>query len=264
MLVVAEQEVRIAVADVAAAVRFHDIDVDAVPVNVAHKQFAVILFRPRSTLITQQPTVRVTATETTADRVPRPLVRALPVPVRGNRFDVVVGVRVEVLPRLALVAATLHDVPEVRNHAGFDEEIAVRIVVQPPRVRGALREDFKRMPRRMISPDARVDRRALRVLRAGSADVRVREHAVATVQPAIRTPDETVKGFVRVLVAETIEENFRLARLVVRIGGDEQHVRRSPDPDAAEAILDARDEVQAFKEDGLFVELAIAVSVLED
>ena len=46
--------------------------------------------------------------------------------------------------------------------------------------------------------------------------------------------------------------------------GDEQQVRRRADPDAAEADLQAADQVQPFDEDGPLVELAVAVGVLED
>ena len=89
-----------------------------------------------------------------------PAVRLRPdvVPVLGDRRDVDVRVRVEMLPRLPFVPPALDDVPEVRDHAGFDEEVAVLVVVEAPRVRSAVGEDFEDVLRRMVSPDAGVDR----------------------------------------------------------------------------------------------------------
>ena len=51
-----------------------------------------------------------------------------------------------------------------------DEGLAVVVEVEPPRVAGAVGEDFEHVPRRMIAPDAGVDRGALVVRGAGLAD----------------------------------------------------------------------------------------------
>ena len=47
--------------------------------------------------------------------------------------------------------------------------------------------------------------------RAGLADVRMREDAVAAVEPAVGSPDERVERLVRVLVAPAVEQHLRLA-----------------------------------------------------
>ena len=188
------------------------------------------------------------------------------VAVVGDRLDVVVGVRVEVRARLPLVAAALDDVVAVRDDAGLDERLAVLVEVEAPGVARAVGEDLEVVPRRVIAPDAGVDRRAVLVRRAGLADLRVGEDAVAAVEPAVRAPGEGVQRLVRVLVAPAVEQDLRRAGglVVAVLDRDEQQVRRRADPDAAEADLDAADEVQALDEDGALVELAVAVGVLED
>ena len=76
----------------------------------------------------------------------------------GDRLNVVVGIRVEVLPGLALIAAALNDVIQVRNHAGRDEALAVVVEIDAPGIARAFGEDFERVPRGMIAPDAGVER----------------------------------------------------------------------------------------------------------
>src|SRR5206468_2259646 len=119
---------------------------------------------------------------------------------------------------------------------------------------------------RMIAPDAGVDGSALLFRRARLADERVREDAVAAVQPAIGAPDEGVERLVRVLVAPAIEDDLRRPGGLVFtvLDGDEQQLGRLPDPDAAEADLESADKIKALIEDGALVELAVAVGVLED
>ena len=88
------------------------------------------------------------------------------VPVIGDRLDVAVDVRIEVLAALALVDAAGDDVPEVRDHAGADEELALGVVVDAPRVAEAVRDDLEHVLRRVIPPDAAVDLDAV-ALRGG-------------------------------------------------------------------------------------------------
>ena len=64
------------------------------------------------------------------------------------------------------------------------------VEVEPPRVARAVGEDLEDVLRRMVAPDAGVDRRAVLVRRARLADAAVREDAVAAVEPAVRPPDE--------------------------------------------------------------------------
>ena len=153
----------------------------------------------------------------------------------------------------------------MRDHAGLNEGITELIEVQAPGIAGAVREDLKFVPGRVIAPNAGVDRRAILVRSAGLANATVGEHTMTAVQPAIRAPRERVERFVRVLMAPAIEENLGFAGLVgLRVVRNEHEVRRRPDPHAAKAHLDSTDQVQAFEEGRSLVEFAVAVGVLKD
>ena len=92
-------------------------------------------------------------------------------PMVGDRLNVVVRVRIEMLARLPLVPAALNDVIQVRNHAGRAKRLAVVVEIDAPRIARAFGEDFELVPRRMIPPDGRVERDAIGIRRARLADV---------------------------------------------------------------------------------------------
>ena len=152
----------------------------------------------------------------------------------------------------------------MRDDAGRVEELALRIVVEAPRVARALGEDLEGVARRVITPDAGVDLLALGVRRAGLADDRMSEHAVVAVEPAVGAPDETVERLVRVVEAPAVEQHDRLARLVVGVLRDEEEFRGRADPHAAMADFDARDQIEAFLEDRDLGVGAVLLHVLQD
>ena len=94
------------------------------------------------------------------------------------------------------------------------ERLAVLVEIEAPGIARAVGEDFEDVPGRMIAPDAGVDRRAVLVRRAGLADARMREDAVAAVEPAVGAPGEGVERLVRVLIAPAVEQDLRRARPV--------------------------------------------------
>jgi HTH-type transcriptional regulator / antitoxin HipB len=71
-----------------------------------------------------------------------------PVTVIGDRLQVAVHVRVEVLPALAVIDASRYDVPEVGNHAGADEELPFGVVIDAPRIAEPVRHDLEDRPAR--------------------------------------------------------------------------------------------------------------------
>ena len=75
-----------------------------------------------------------------------------------------------------------------------------------------------------------------------------------------------VERLVRVVLAPAVEQDLGRAvgPVVAVLVGDEQEVRGRADPDAAEADLQAADQVQLIGEDLARVEPAVAVGVLED
>ena len=186
--------------------------------------------------------------------------------VIGDGLDVVVGVRVEMLPGLPLVARALDDVEEVRNHARLGKEIAVRIPINPPRIARAVREHLEFLPLRLVAPHARIDLHAILVRRTRLAHGAVREDAVAAVEPAVRPPLKSVQRLMRVVSAPSIQQHLDFARLrVVPIfHRDENEIRRRADEHSAEADLDAAHEIQPLHENGALVRIAVAIRVLED
>ncbi len=115
----------------------------------------------------------------------------------GNSRDVGIGEGIEMVPRLPIVARPLDDVKQMRNDTGRAKSLAVVVEVDPPGIAGSLGEDLELMLERMIAPDAGIDGNALVIRRTRLADFRMREDAVAAIEPAVRPPDEGVQGFVR-------------------------------------------------------------------
>ena len=101
---------------------------------------------------------------------------------------------------------------------------------------------------------------------AGLADARVREDAVAAVEPAVRSPDEAVERLVRIVLAPAVEQDLgRAVGTVVAVAvGNEKKMRGRADPDAAEADFQAADQVEVVGKDLARVEPAVAVGVFED
>ena len=154
----------------------------------------------------------------------------------------------------------------VETAAVRDEEMAGLVEVDAPLVAAAGGEDLELVAHGMIAPDAGAQRDALGVRRAGFADVGAGEHALVAVEPAVRTPEEAVQRLVRVLVTPAVEQHLGRAVgfvIVVAVGNEEQ-LGRGADPDAAEADLDATDEIEALRENLLRFEDAVAIGVLED
>src|SRR5262245_13862297 len=209
-LVAGQEEVGPVMGDEAAALGFEQVDVEAVAVDVVHEDRAAIFLGPGPALIDHAAGVGVAAAELVglAAVVVVPLVAGV-VAVVGDRLDVAVGVGIEVLGGLPLVASAGNDVEDVRDDAGGGEEVAVLVVVEAPGVAGAVGKGLERVPHGMIAPDAGVELDALVIRRARLAELAVREDAVAAIEPAIRPPDEAVERFVRVFVTPAIEEDGR-------------------------------------------------------
>ena len=75
----------------------------------------------------------------------------------GDGLDVVVDVRVEVLAALPVVDAAGDHVPQMRDHAGADQQLSLGVVVDAPRIAEAVRHHLEHVVGRMIPPDAAVD-----------------------------------------------------------------------------------------------------------
>jgi len=97
-------------------------------------------------------------------------------------------------------------------------------------------EDLEDVLRGMIAPDAGIDRDAVGVGRAGLADARVGEDAVAAVEPAVGAPVEAVQGLVVSCWPQPSSRPAAGRRPVVAVlSGMKQELGCRADPDAAEA-----------------------------
>ena len=137
----------------------------------------------------------------------RPAVRRS-VAMVGDRLDVAVDVRVEVLASLTVIDAARDHVPEVGDDAGADDELPFGVVVDTPRVAESVGDDLEPILRRMVSPDAAIDLDAFAfqdvvgerlsglehpALAGRLSDLRRREQSLQSVQPPIGAPMETVQ-----------------------------------------------------------------------
>src|SRR6185369_5461753 len=121
-LVIEVDEIGSVMADEAGTLALGNVHVDARAVDVIHEDFSAILLRPTVLLINQESSMGVAAASRGAAGVAG--VRAFvagPMDVIGNRFDLVVNVRIKMRTSLASEAAALNHVEEMRNDAGFDE-----------------------------------------------------------------------------------------------------------------------------------------------
>ncbi len=205
-----------------------------------------------------------------------------PVAMIGDRLDVGVDVRVEVLPALPVIDAARDHVPEVRDHAGADQQLPLGVVVDAPGIAEAVRHDLEDVLRRMVAPDAAIEVHTLaleqvlrkRLLVAVDAplalrlpDLRRGGIPLQPVEPAVRPPVQAVDGLVAVADPPAGEPHFdrRQVRPVVAVAvRHEQQVRRGADEDAVEADRQRRREHDAFHEHLAAVGHAVAVGVLED
>ena len=133
------------------------------------------------------------------------------VSVVADRLNVVVDVWVDVWLALLVIDAALHDMKQMRDHTAGGEALAVVVEIESPWIRQAPRENFERLSSWMIPPDSTVDELSLCLFVTGFADVGMGEDSVATVKPAVRSPDETVQRFVAVANSPTIKQHFRWA-----------------------------------------------------
>src|SRR5262245_16499338 len=80
---------------------------------------------------------------------------------------------------------------------------------QAPLIAAAVCEDLKLVTHRMIPPHSGAERYSLLLGCTGLTNRRGIEHTLITVEPTIGPPSKTVQAFVRVLIAETVEQHLR-------------------------------------------------------
>jgi hypothetical protein len=162
--------------------------------------------------------------------------------------------------------APWYHVPEVLDHAVRDEHAAAIVPIDAPGVRRSVRDGLEPAPSDVVAPNSTVDRHAVGCRRAGLADQGAREDAVEAVEPAVRSPGETVEDVVLRTKVPSIEHHFgRAIWCVVPIAvRHEEQLRDGAEPDAAEADLDPAQVAAIRQEHFFFVKAAVVVFVRED
>ena len=261
-------------ADVAAALAFQFVDVDAVAVEVAGEDGAVVFFGPVAALVDEHADVGVAAAEFAgfaAEAVffeVAPFFGAgVPVEVVGGLFDDFVDVGVEVGAEHAAVIGTGDDVPEVADDGVDHEEFAIGIPVVAPGVGAAVGDGFEDFAGGVVAPDGAVEFGAFFGRGAGGADGGGVGDAVAAVEPAVGAPAEAVDDVVADgFGVEAVEEDlgFGVGGVVAVLVGEEGEGAGVEDPGAAVAVFDGGEVGAVFPEDFAFVVFAVAVGVFED
>ena len=179
-----------------------------------------------------------------------------------------VGVRVHIVAVHELEMRSRNRVPEVADDRVDEEGFAHRVPVVAPGIRGALAHGFDDVAGGMIAPDAAVHPHTLGFRRAGPADTRGVGNADAAPKPAIRPPAEAVGEGVVVAAGDVkpIEQHlgFAVGNIVVIVIGDEQQARWAQQKHAAQANLDAGENLCLIIEHRAFIEMAVMVCVLKD
>ena len=170
----------------------------------------------------------------------------------------------------------------VRDDAGADQQLALGVVVDAPRIAEPVRDHLETILGRVIAPHAAVDLHAVarqqiareRLLRLvdpslafGLPDLRVGGVSLQSVEPAVGPPVQAVDRLVAIGDAPAGEAHFDVGHvgLVVAVAvGDEQQIRRRAEEQAIESDGDRRGKRDALEEDLAAVGDAVAVGVFEN
>src|SRR6516225_2860516 len=218
--VVGQKEIRAMSSVVTGSLGLQVVHIQTPAVNVAHEPLVAIFLGSCAAQVNHRAAMGVSAAGTVGSVV-TPMGRGADiVDMVRNGGDVRIRERIEMVSGLSVVACTLDDVERMRNDAGLTKSLAVIVEVQTPRIAGAMGEHFENMLRGMIAPNAGIDRCPLRIGRSWFAHTRVREHAVAAVQPAVRSPGEGIQCLVSVLPGPTIQQYLRRSGWFIFAGFD--------------------------------------------
>ena len=231
----------------AGAVGNEPVVIDGVLVNVTHENAALIFRRKLVALVNADAAVR----------------RHVMFVLHDGRQNLV-GVRIRRRARLPLIAAPGRDMEQMVNHACTYEGVTRGIEIHAPRIAGALGEDLELLRPRMIAGDRAGDLHP-RLAGFGDFHLRMGEDAVRQVEPAVRSPGETVQQLVPVFQAETREQNLARVGTVVVVGVlEKQQIRGLTDIDAAVTDQNSGGQVQAVGKHGDLVRTAIVVRVFQN
>src|SRR5438132_14276231 len=97
----------------------------------------------------------------------------------------------------------------MRNDTSGDKELSIVVEVQAPRIRAPFAKYFEKVFGWVIAPNAAVELLPLLVHGSRFANNGLARHPVTAIKPSIRAPHKGAQSVVRVLVAESIQQNLR-------------------------------------------------------
>src|SRR5205814_8524125 len=107
----------------------------------------------------------------------------------------------------------------MRDDAGGEKGLAMRVEVESPGIAGAFCKDIELFGGIIVAPD--------RGVHLNVADLGMREDAVQSVEQTVRSPLKRVKHLMRILATEATQQDFVLVAVAAVFGVlQEQEVRR--------------------------------------
>ena len=182
-----------------------------------------------------------------------------------NRFYVVIDIRIDVWPSLLVIRSALHDMKKMRDDTTRCTPLPVVIEIKSPRIRQSTSKDFKCFPSWMVSPNTSINKLTLCICITWLPNIGMRKHAVATVQPTIRTPNETIERFMPILNTPSVKQDlWRPIRNIITIFiRDKRKVWWRPNKHPTKSTGDPGCERQRVRKRLLFIEDAVAIRIFK-
>src|SRR4029453_11571175 len=241
--IVRDEEIGLAFSQVSRAVALQPIHIERAAMNVANDNALAVLRRIRVRVEKCQAAISGLLMTVVRDRADR----------NGERRK---------RARLPLVMTGLDEMEQmiVRPMTRFDNRAAVGVPRQAVGIARTLADDLEFARARMHSPKRAVEFVFPAVVRANEALI---EHAVQSIEPAVRSPGQRVRKLVRIRAAKAREHHFA-ADLPAILLAQEEKVRRVEHPDAAVTDLHARGNVQSLGKGLDLVSVSIRVRIFEN
>lgn len=152
------------------------------------------------------------------------------------------------------------------DHAVGDEHLSLFVESDPPRICGAVRDNFHSLARRMVPPNATIQNDALHIGSAGASYFRISKNSVAAIKPAVRTPGQPIHHIVLGFERPPVQHGFqRSVRLIITITiRNKNELGRRAKPNSAKSHGNTREIAPFVKEDAARIKSAITVTIFEN
>ena len=268
--VVGLQDVGLMLHDQRAANALDGFDVHAPTVEVQRHELVAIRRGPVLALVDHHADVCVPAAEVIRPTPPAvdvvPFLASVPVVVFGLLVDELVDEGIRVLAMHALVVGAVDALPAMPDDRVDEQQLVVLGPVGAPGIRGPVAIGLEDLLHGMVTPEATRGGLSLVLLDARDVDPRGAGNADASVEPTVGPPLQAVREGMPAGGggAESVEDDLRRTGRLIAVRRDEEQVRRTHRPHAAQATFDAGEHLQVVREDGPLVEDAVMVGVLEN